>query len=110
MNCRDCGVVLDPSQEHVNSTVDQILETSLKDAEKKGGVCPLCGHSKHVPYSHRKTVLLGLLLMSVLVSVVVGISIQRSQQTQRAAAANEAVARMTTNLDVVRIIGTPIDD
>jgi hypothetical protein len=57
MNCRGCGVQIDPSAEQVNTAVDQILETSLKDAEKKGGVCPLCGHSKDVPYSQRKSVL-----------------------------------------------------
>jgi len=39
MNCRGCGVEVDPSQEQVNRTVDQILETSLQDAQKKGGVC-----------------------------------------------------------------------
>jgi hypothetical protein len=37
MNCHGCGVELDPAQEQVNTTIDQILETSLKDAEKKGG-------------------------------------------------------------------------
>jgi hypothetical protein len=73
MNCRGCGVEVDPSQEQVNTTVDQILETSLKDAEKKGGVCPLCGHSKEVPYSHRKTVLFGLLLACLLVGIAVAI-------------------------------------
>ena len=88
--------------------VDQILETSLKDAEMKGGVCPLCGHSKEVPYSHRKTVLFGLLLATLLVTVVVGIGFQSSRQTQRAAIAGEAVARMGTNADVVRLIGTPM--
>jgi len=108
MNCRGCGVVLDPSEEQVNTAVDQILETSVKDAEKKGGVCPLCGHSKKVPYSHRKTVLFGLLLACLLVSVVVGIGVQRSRQTQRAAVAGDAVARMGTNAEVVRVIGTPI--
>jgi hypothetical protein len=35
-------------QEQVNTTIDQILETLLKDAETKGGVCPLWGHSKEV--------------------------------------------------------------
>ena len=35
MNCRGCGVELDPSQEQVNTTVEEILETSLKDAERK---------------------------------------------------------------------------
>jgi len=108
MNCSGCGTDLAPSEEQVNTTVDQILETSLKDAEKKGGVCPLCGHSKEVPYSHRKTVLFGLLLASLLVTVVVGIGIQSSRQTQRAALAGEAVARMGTNADVVRLIGKPM--
>jgi YD repeat-containing protein len=108
MNCRGCGVELDPSQEQVNTTVDQILETSLKDAEKKGGVCPLCGHSKEVPYSHRKTVLFGLLSACLLVSVVLWIGVQRSRQTQRAAAAGDAVVRMGTNAEVVRLIGKPI--
>lgn len=59
MNCNGCGVELDPSQGQVNAAVDQILETSLKDAEKKGGVCPLCGHCKDVPYSQRRSVLVG---------------------------------------------------
>lgn len=108
MNCRGCGVDVDPSQEQVNTTVDQILETSLRDAVKKGGVCPLCGHSKEVPYSHRKTVLFSLLLASILISVGVGIGVQRTRQTQRAAVARDAVARMGSNAEVVRLIGMPI--
>lgn len=108
MNCRGCGVELDPSEEQVNTAVDQILETSLKDAQKKGGVCPLCGHSKEVPYSHRKTVLFGLLLTCLLVIIVVAVTIQRSRQTERAAAANDAVARMSTNQEVVQLLGKPI--
>src|SRR5271166_2475060 len=99
MNCRGCGVDIDPSEEQVNTTVDQILETSLHDAQKKGGVCPLCGHSKEVPYSHRKTVQFGLLLACLLVSTAVGIGVQRSRHTQRAAVAEEAVGRMATNAD-----------
>ena len=108
MNCRGCGVELDPSEEQVNTAVDLILETSLKDAQKKGGVCPLCGHSKEVPYSHRKTVLFGLLLACLILGIVVAINIQRSRQTQRAVAAEDAVTRMMTNGDVVRLLGSPI--
>jgi YD repeat-containing protein len=108
MNCRGCGVEVDPSEQQVNSAVDRILETSLQDAEKKGGVCPLCGHSKEVPYSNRKTVLFGLLLACLLASAAVWIGIQRSRQTQRAAIADEAVARMTTNAEIVRLLGMPI--
>jgi YD repeat-containing protein len=108
MNCLGCGVEVDPSEEQVNATVDQILETSLEDAQKKGGVCPLCGHSKEVPYSHRKSVLFGLLLTCLLVSIFVGIGIKRSGHTERAAVAEEAVARMSTNPEIARLIGKPI--
>ena len=107
MNCNGCGVELDPSEEQVNASVDQILQTSLKDAEKKAGVCPLCGHSKEVPYSHRKTVLFGLLLACLLVSIAGGIFVCRSRQTQRNAAANEVVVRMSTNADIAKLLGTP---
>jgi len=75
---------------------------------KRKGVCPLCGHSKEVPYSHRRAVLFGLLLACLLVSIVVGIGVQRSRRTDRAALAEEAVARMGTNAEVVRLIGKPI--
>ena len=78
MNCRGCGVEVDPSEEQVNATIDQILETSLQDAQKKGGVCPLCGHSKEIPYSHRKSVLFGLLAACLLVGIFVAIVIERS--------------------------------
>ena len=108
MNCSGCGTDLAPSEAQVNTGVDQILETSLLDAEKRGGVCPLCGHSKEVPYSHRKTVLFALLLAALLATVVVGIGVQRSRWTQRAALAEEAVERMGTNADVVRLAGKPI--
>ena len=46
MNCHGCGVrslSRAGQQEQVNTTIDQILETFLKDAEKKEGVCPLWG-------------------------------------------------------------------
>jgi YD repeat-containing protein len=108
MNCRGCGVDLDPTQEQINATVDQVLETSLKDAETKGGVCPLCGHSKEVPYSHRKTVLFGLLLACLAVSAAVWLGIQRSRQTDRAAVAQEALARIGTDANVIRLVGKPI--
>jgi YD repeat-containing protein len=108
MNCRECGVGLDPSEEQVNAAVDQVLETSLKDAQNKGGVCPLCGHSKEVPYSHRKTFLFGLLVACLVVSIVVALSVQRSRQTQLATAASDALARMSTNQDVVRLLGNPV--
>jgi type II secretory pathway pseudopilin PulG len=107
-NCRGCGVELEPSEEQVNAAVDQVLESSVQDALDTGGVCPLCGHSKDVPYSRRKPVLFGLLLASLLAAIVVAITIQRSRQTERAAAAKDAVSRMNLNQDVARLLGTPI--
>jgi hypothetical protein len=75
---------------------------------KKGEYVRFADTPKEVPYSHRKTVLFSLLLASLLVMVVMGIGVQSSRQTQRAALAKEAVARMGTNADVVRIIGKPM--
>src|SRR5215471_2387440 len=108
MNCRGCGVELEPSAEQVNAAVDEILESSLEDAHAKGGVCPLCGHSKQVPYWHRKTVLFGLVLACLLVGIGIAISVQGSRMTQRAAAARDAVDRMSTNAEVVSLLGKPI--
>jgi YD repeat-containing protein len=81
MKCRGCGVELDPSEEQVHSAVDRILRSSRQDAQKKGGVCPLCGRSQKVPHSHRRTVLLGLLLACL---IVVALNIQRSRWTKAA--------------------------
>ena len=108
MNCRGCGVEVDPSEGQVNATVDHILETSLEDAQKKGGVCPLCGHSQEIPQLHRKSVLFGLLAACLLVGIFVAIVIERSGRTERAAVAEDAVARMSANAEVVRLIGMPI--
>ena len=108
MNCRGCGVEIDPTEEQVDVAVDEILEASLQDAVKKGGVCPLCGHSKQVPYSHRKTVLFGLLLACLLVGTGLAIAVYKSRRTERAAVAKDAVERMGTNSDVVQLLGKPI--
>lgn len=108
MNCSGCGVELDPSQDQVNSAVDDVLRTSLQDAEKHAGVCPLCGHSKEIPIAERRPVLFALLVVAVLSAGAVGFFLLRSQNTQRAAAANDALARMSSNPDLIRILGTPI--
>lgn len=108
MNCRGCGVEVEPSEQQVNAAVDQILETSLKHAQKTGGVCPLCGHSKEIPYPHRRSVLFALLI-TCLVLLLAGMLILRQwRQTERASAVNAAMARVNSNADVVKILGTPI--
>jgi YD repeat-containing protein len=108
MNCRGCGVVLDPSEEQVNTAVDEVLQASLQDAHDTGGVCPLCGHSKDVPVSHRKTVLFALLLACLLISVGLGVLFLRSRATARATAAKDVITRMSSNSDVIRLLGTPV--
>jgi YD repeat-containing protein len=47
-------------------------------------------------------------LACLLVSIVVAISVRRSRQTQRAAAARDAAAQMSNNREIVRLLGTPI--
>lgn len=108
MNCHGCGAELDPTEEQVNSSVDQILETSLKDARNTGGVCPLCGHSKQVPYSHRKAVLFILVLGCLVTAIVAATAMYVRRHTERAAVANEVLARISTNDDIVWLIGKPI--
>jgi len=92
MNCTGCGVELDPSQDQVNAAVDDVLRASLQDAHQHAGVCPLCGHSKEIPVSKRRPVLFALLVAAVLAAGAVGFLLLRSQNTQRAAAANDALA------------------
>jgi YD repeat-containing protein len=108
VNCQGCGVEIDPSLGQVNTAVDEILKTSLADAEKKGGVCPLCGHCKDIPVSHRKTVLFGLLLASLLISAAVATSVYRHRQTQRNTAALDAISRMEASPEVIKLLGKPI--
>ncbi len=68
MNCRGCGTQLakigPPTA--IDEAVDEVLEASLRDAEKRGGVCPLCGHSKSVPFWYKKSVRITLLVACVL--------------------------------------------
>ena len=68
MSCPGCGTDLETVdlKDAVNQAVDEVLEASVADAVKTGGVCPLCGHSKAVPTSHRKSVQFVLLLACLL--------------------------------------------
>jgi len=108
MNCSGCGVHLEPNEEQVNQAVDQILRTSLRHAEKQGGVCPLCGHSKELPYSHRRSVQFILLAAGILVATAMALGFQQWRQTERKAVAREVIARLSANDDVARLLGRPI--
>ena len=96
MNCKGCGVDLDPTEEQVNQAVDQILDTSLDDAVNKGGVCPLCGHCKDVPPTHRKPVLFALLVTLVVAVALASGFIYRMRHTDRYIASQAALERLNS--------------
>lgn len=107
-NCRGCGTALDPSEEQINQAVDEVLESSLQDAVKKGGVCPLCGHSKELPPSQRRSVQFLLLIVLLTVAGGVAIAYYSHRYTERYEATQEAVRRLQSNPDVVRLMGSPL--
>jgi hypothetical protein len=107
-NCTGCGAVLDPTDEQVNSAVDEVLHTSLEHAQKHGGVCPLCGHSKAVPPAHRKSVQFALLLACLLTGAGYWIYTAGLQETRRLAAARDAVAGMNASAPLTQLLGKPI--
>ena len=107
-NCRGCGTVLDPTQDQVNQAVDQVLVASLKDAKKHGEICPLCGHSQAQPISHRKSVQFGLLLGIFLVATVMAAAYYMRRDTERRAAAQEALKQIETNTQIAELLGSPL--
>ena len=108
MNCRGCGTELDPGQQQVDSAVDQILQTSLKDSQAAGGVCPLCGHYKIDPNSRHKKIFYGILKALLLVATAIEIVFYISRTTERSGAANEALRYMNANSTLVQFLGKPI--
>jgi YD repeat-containing protein len=107
-NCRGCGTVLDPTQSEVNQGVDEILEASLKDAIKHGEICPLCGHSKAEPISHRKSVQFGLLLALLLIGSGLAVTYWMHRDTERQSAAREAINQIKSNPQVIELLGIPV--
>ncbi len=101
-------MVLEPTEEQVNTTVDQVLQTSLEDAHAHGGVCPLCGHSKEIAYSNRPSVLFVLLVACLVVGAVLSAYLGTMKLTKRNAAVNVSVARLNGNAAVVGLLGKPI--
>jgi YD repeat-containing protein len=108
VSCSGCGSVLDPSVEQVNSTVDQVLQSSLEDARQTGGVCPLCGHSKDVPYTRRPPVLFLLLVVCLVVGLIVYVNLRVLKAKQRSEAVSDAVARINSDPDVADFLGHPV--
>jgi len=107
-NCRGCGSVLDPTQEEVNQAVDQVLVASLNDAIKHGETCPLCGHSKAAPISHRKSVQFGLLLALLLLVSGLTLAYRMHRNTERLSAARDALDQLETNAQIRQLLGVPL--
>jgi YD repeat-containing protein len=107
-SCTGCGAVLDPTDEQVNSAVDRVLQTSLADAEATGGVCPLCGHSKAVPPTHRKPVLFILLIACLMAASAIALNLWLNQQTRRIGLARQAIMRLNASPAVTGLLGSPI--
>ena len=108
MKCRDCGVEFAPFEQEIDASVDQVLTTSLEDAKTKSRVCPLCGHSKAVPFSQKRSVLFVLLVAILFIFGVVIALLWRRIQTDRSGVVRAAISHMRNNAYVARIIGTPI--
>ena len=111
LNCRGCGTELEhePSLETVNRVLDEVLEKSIEDAVKAGGVCPLCGHSKHLPPSHRKSVQFALLVGCL---VLLGLGLAATlyyRNPMRTSLAHQAVERAKASADVRSALGEPIE-
>ena len=108
VNCRGCGVVLDPSSEQINSSVDDVLHSSIKDAAKRDGVCPLCGHSQKTPVFRRRIVRFALVVGCLVAGAFLWFWTRGLPGKQRSGAVADAVARMNANADVVGLLGKPI--
>jgi YD repeat-containing protein len=107
-NCAGCGTVLDPTEEEVNAAVDGVLHSSIEDAHQRGGVCPLCGHSKEIPPSHRKSVQFALLVACLAMGAAVWFSVDTSRQTRRMEVARDAMRRLNASALVTGLLGKPI--
>jgi YD repeat-containing protein len=107
-NCRGCGTVLDPTDQEVNQGVNEILEASLQDAITHGEICPLCGHSKAEPVSHRKTVQFALLLALLILAGGLAIAYRMNRNTERQGGVEQALKQIESDPQVSTLLGAPI--
>jgi hypothetical protein len=107
-SCRGCGTIIEPTENEVNQGVNDILEASLKDAVQHGEICPLCGHSKAQPVSHRKSVQFGLLLAVLLVGIGLAVAYRMHRNTERLAAAREVLKQIESSPQIRELLGVPV--
>ena len=110
MNCSGCGTDLESVDviADVNRAVDDVLTASVADAVKTGGVCPLCGHSKAVPASHRKSVQFALLLACLFLLCLTLALTAYYRSPLRSSVAQMALEKARHDPRVVRLLGEPI--
>jgi YD repeat-containing protein len=110
MNCSGCGTDLESVDviEAVNRAVDDVLTASVADAVKTGGVCPLCGHSKAVPASHKKSVQFALLLACLFLFCLTLALTAYYRSPLRSSVAQMALEKARHDPRVVRLLGEPI--
>lgn len=110
MSCPGCGTDLQTVDLNVaiNQAVNEVLEASVADAVKTGGVCPLCGHSKAVPVSHRKS-LQFLLLLACLFLLGLTLALTAYYRSPlRSSVAQIALEKARHDPRVAKLLGEPI--
>lgn len=107
-NCVGCGSAVDPTTEEANQAVNDVLVASLKDAQKHGEICPLCGHSQAQPVSQRKTVLFGMLALLLIIAIAIAITNFQYRNTERRAVAQEALKQLEPDALITQYLGRPI--
>lgn len=110
MSCPGCGTDLETVdlKDAVNQAVDEVLEASVADAVKTGGVCPLCGHSKAVPPSHRKSVQFALLLACLVVLCLTLALTAYYCSPLRSSVAQMALEKARHDPRVLKLLGEPV--
>ena len=110
MSCPGCGTDLETVdlKDAVNQAVNEVLEASVADAVETGGVCPLCGHSKAVPASHRKSVQFALLLACLVVLCLTLALTVYYRSPLRSSVAQTALEKARHDPRVLKSLGEPI--
>ena len=111
MDCRGCGthVTGPPPLASINQAVDEILRSSIDDAVKRGGVCPLCGHAKATPFWNRKDVYIAIPIACLTLFLVALAIVNHYHAAADSPVADIALAKVRGNPEMVELLGTPIE-
>jgi YD repeat-containing protein len=108
-SCEGCGSLLDLTDREISQAVEEVLESTLREAKELRGACPLCGRAPApVPVSHRKSVQFALLAGLLIVAGILGVSYYQGRDTERREALRQAVEHLDADPHVGRLLGTPL--